>query len=144
MCRLLLLCIIILIIGACSPIQNNKPMKDTKNEAIENLEDRKEIIRISSSLPTPAPNTRLMFEFLDQVGEYQLPNGETVKGELAKIYSTDGDDIPEPIIGVGGEFELLGYRYKVIELIRSTNYKESSDIACVEVLGKVEGNEEEE
>lgn len=124
-------CFIILIWGSCTTPPTNVNMK------ITNPNEGKTIIKIKSSLPTPAPNTMLMFTLLDEKAEYKLPNGETTTGDIVEIFSTDGDHVPTHRVGVGSEFELLGYRYRLDQIVRSEDYTKSSAEAWVEVLGKI-------
>lgn len=70
--------------------------------------------------------------------EYKLPNREIAEGQLVRIYSTDGDHLPKHLVGVGSEFDMVGHRYKVIKIVLSENYEESSDEVWVEDLGKIQ------
>lgn len=106
-------------------------MKETTSK------DENTIIRIASSLPTPMPNTMAMFTLGEENGEYNLPNGDPATGQLVRIFSTDSDDLPEHLVGVGSEFEMLERKYKVVKIVLSENYEKSGDEAWVEVLDTV-------
>lgn len=130
---LITLTYIILIGTACtapSTTNTNSTMEDTTPE--ENT-----IIKVQSSLPTPTATTMLMFNLLEK-GEYTLPDGEVAEGQLVKIFSTDGDDIPKHTVGVGSEFEIVGHKYKVVNIVLSEDYTKSRDEVWIEDLGAVE------
>ena len=122
---------LIIIGSSCTAPSTKSNMENTNIE-------KETIIKIHSSLPTPTPSTMAMFNLLEESGEYTLPNGETTTGELVLIYSTDGDHLPKHRVGVGSEFEMVGYRYRVVKIVHSENYKIASDQVWVEILGKVE------
>ena len=107
----------------------------TNHSTMNNIDQ--DIFKISSSLPSPVSNTMLMFDLLEKEGEYTLPNGEVKTGQLITFYSTDGDHIPRQTTGIGGEIDMLGYRYKLIKIIRSEDYTISADEAWLDVIGEV-------
>ena len=120
--------IINLIWSSCSTPTTNSNMKDTTSQ------DENTLIRIESSLPTPIPSTMAMFSLGEEDGEYKLPNGELAKGQLVRIFSTDSDDSPEHLVGIGSEFEMVGHKYRVVKIVLSENYEESGDVVWVEEL----------
>ena len=119
--------------GCTQPTVNNPMDNHTKH-----------IITVVSSLPTPTPSTTAMFHIVDENGTYQTADGATKQGVVIQIYSTESDDIPKHRVGEGSEFELVGYRYRVHKIIRSEDYTKSRDKVELEVLGQVEGYQEEE
>ena len=128
-----------LIWSSCSTSTTNVNMKDTtsKDELKDVSKKETKIIKIQSSLPTPTSGTMAMFSLAEENGSYELPNGEVKKGQTVRIYSTDSDDLPEHLVGVGSEFVMVGYKYRVVKIALSEDYTKARDEAWVEELGAV-------
>jgi hypothetical protein len=100
------------------------------------------IVKLQSALPTPTPSTMAMFHIVEEEGSYTVADGSTQQGVVVKVYSTDDNTAPEHRVGTGSEFEMMGQRYRVQKIVRSTNYKKSGDEVWLEVL-KDSSDEEE-
>lgn len=124
-----------LIWSSCSTSTTNANMKDTTSK--EEAKKETKVIKIQSSLPTPTSGTMAMFTLMEENGSYELPNGEVKKGQTVRIFSTDGDDLPEHVVGVGSEFVMVGYKYRVIKIALSEDYTKARDETWVEELGAI-------